>query len=113
MQMTKAEELVEINKVSTQLVSDKHELLEGSAPLIRRSNEIFTEVAGLVGLTDEGSHVREMELSYEESQELARLRSEGKQLANQIRLLEHQREQLDMKAGHDIEAIIHRYEYGE
>ena len=64
MAIVKHEEmLVEINMVSSKLISDKHELLEGSEDLIYRSNVIFSEVAGLVGTSTEDAARRERNLN--------------------------------------------------
>ena len=101
-----------IHFVSSNLIADKHELLEGSKDLIYPKQSALHEVAHLIGTTTEESLLGN-NLSSGDAQKLARLRSEAKQVNNQIAQLEHQREQLDMKAGHDIEAIIHEYEFGE
>ena len=112
MSMTKEEELAKIRQISDRNRNAKRAIVTKEAPLILRSNEIFSEVADLVGYTESEAKTREPDLDSIDSMRLSALRSEGSIVNGKLHALMEARRAADAATGREIEEVIHEYSYG-
>ena len=112
MTMTKDEELAQIKALTDAHTGEQHRLINEQQPLVLAQNTIFSKVANLVGFTTAEAALRTPDLSPDQRLDLAELRARSRQITNQLADLTQAREASDVRLGHDVEAVIHEYEYG-